>query len=205
MQCCYLWSPLSPNLSLFSANRSQKLSHRERYGFHGFYFLFLFIYKYFVDTSFTFISCTKVDGRSVSCKCFKLAFSLSRQQLSSLLLPLPSPPQVFLYQGTLNCYQFPFIIMLIVGSVFIVALVIALPLYALFVVYRPSAVSICVYDLGIVSFITSLSHRKPFSSRMLWRTVWRRSVLTCGTVFGTFGGECCLLEPISSSLSPLVQ
>ena len=136
MQRCHLWLWLPLNLSIFRANRSQKLSHRERYGFHGFYFLFLFIYKYFVDTSFTFISCTKVDGQSVSGKYWSPCMHVSDQ--------FSPPPQVFLYQGTLNCYEFPFIIMLIIGSILIVSLVIALPLYTLFVVYRPSAVSVCV-------------------------------------------------------------
>ena len=50
----------------FSANRVKQLSHRENYGFHGFYLLLLFVYKYFVDTSFIFVSCTNVDGESVS-------------------------------------------------------------------------------------------------------------------------------------------
>ena len=122
-----------------SANRSRKLSHRERYGFHGFYFLFLFIYKYFVDTSFTFISCTNVDGDSVSGSCV-LAVNLSHL-VAVVNAPVPSPSlQVFLYQGTLNCYRFPFVIMLVVGSTLIVALVITLPLYALFVIYRPAVV-----------------------------------------------------------------
>jgi hypothetical protein len=44
----------------------KKLSHRDNYGFHGFYFLLLFVYKYFVDTSFIFVTCTNVDGESVS-------------------------------------------------------------------------------------------------------------------------------------------
>lgn len=48
-----------------SANRVKRLSHRENYGFHGFYFLFLFVYKYFVDASFIFVSCTKLQGESV--------------------------------------------------------------------------------------------------------------------------------------------
>ena len=52
--------------------------------------------------------------------------------------------QVFLYQGTLKCYSFPFVIMLVTGSILIIALVIALPLYALYIIYRP-AVQLCVY------------------------------------------------------------
>lgn len=58
--------PLIVPLPSLSANRVRKLSHRDNYGFHGFYFLLLFVYKYFVDTSFIFISCTSVDGESVS-------------------------------------------------------------------------------------------------------------------------------------------
>lgn len=49
-------------LLYFSANRVNFLGHREKYGFHGFYFLFLFIYKYILDTSFIFVSCTFLEG-----------------------------------------------------------------------------------------------------------------------------------------------
>lgn len=48
-----------------SAKRSRRLSQRDNYGFHGFYFLFLFIYKYILDASFNFISCTQLDGEYV--------------------------------------------------------------------------------------------------------------------------------------------
>ena len=63
-----------------SANRIRMLSHREHYGFHGFYLLFLFVYKYFVDTSFIFISCTNIDGDYVSCVsvCVCLMLSANR-------------------------------------------------------------------------------------------------------------------------------
>ena len=58
----YLYfSPSSP-----SARYSNVLSQRTHYGFHGFYFLYLFTYKYFVDTSFIFVSCTSLNRESVS-------------------------------------------------------------------------------------------------------------------------------------------
>ncbi len=52
--------------NIISANKIKMLSHRENYGFHGFYFLLLFVFKYIMDTSFLFISCSGVNGESVS-------------------------------------------------------------------------------------------------------------------------------------------
>jgi len=49
----------------FSARHVKVLSHREQYGFHGFYFLLLIVYKYIIDTSFILVSCTNVNGKQV--------------------------------------------------------------------------------------------------------------------------------------------
>ena len=51
-------------LILFSAKRSKWLS--ERQSFNGFHFLYVFVYKYFLDTSFIFISCTLLGDNYVS-------------------------------------------------------------------------------------------------------------------------------------------
>lgn len=48
------------------ARRFRFLSNRKRYGFNGFHFLYLFVYKYFLDTSFIFLSCTLLDDQYVS-------------------------------------------------------------------------------------------------------------------------------------------
>ena len=48
-----------------SARHVKMLSHREQYGFHGFYFLLVFIYKYIIDTSFILVSCTNVNQKQV--------------------------------------------------------------------------------------------------------------------------------------------
>ena len=62
---CHMTSDLHV-LCFFRAKRVKMLSQRESYGFHGFYFLWIFVYKYLVDTSFIFVSCTNLDGDYVS-------------------------------------------------------------------------------------------------------------------------------------------
>ncbi|CAI8022052.1 hypothetical protein GBAR_LOCUS12976 [Geodia barretti] len=48
---------------IFFAKRSKYLS--ERQSFNGFHFLYVFVYKYFLDTSFIFISCTLLGDNYV--------------------------------------------------------------------------------------------------------------------------------------------
>ena len=45
--------------------------------------------------------------------------------------------QVFLFQGSLKCFDVPFIFLFILGAILVVGLGIALPIYALVLIYRP--------------------------------------------------------------------
>ncbi len=71
---CYSYFILTPHI-LHSAQRFPFLSKRTYYKFYGFYFLWLFVYKYLVDISFIFVSCTRLDDEIVSltdlCKCWE--------------------------------------------------------------------------------------------------------------------------------------
>ena len=49
-------------LFLYSAHRGSILPHSKSYSFHGFYFIYLFAYKYYLDASFVFISCQKLEA-----------------------------------------------------------------------------------------------------------------------------------------------
>ena len=49
---------------------------------------------------------------------------------------LPSS-QVFIYQGTLKCYEFPFVIILVISVIFLVLLGLVLPAYVLYIIYQP--------------------------------------------------------------------
>ena len=61
--------------------------------------------------------------------------------LHPFLSPPPPPPsplvQVFTYQGTLQCFKFPFILLFTIGFIFIILLGLVLPSYLLYLVYRP--------------------------------------------------------------------
>lgn len=52
--------------------------------------------------------------------------------------------QVFIYQGTVKCFQFPFVLLFAIGLVLLVVLGALLPSYQLHLVYRPG-VSIMMY------------------------------------------------------------
>ena len=47
-------------IHFFSTDKVKFLYERKSYGFHGFHFISLFIYKYFLDTSFAFANIRRV-------------------------------------------------------------------------------------------------------------------------------------------------
>ena len=49
--------------------------------------------------------------------------------------------QVFIYEGSLKCLEFPFVILLVLGIIFLFMLGIALPLYILYLIYQPQVMS----------------------------------------------------------------
>ena len=51
---------------IISAEKIEFLHKKESYGLHGLNFLTLFIYKYFIDTGYTFFSLTNVNNTYVS-------------------------------------------------------------------------------------------------------------------------------------------
>jgi len=44
---------------------------------------------------------------------------------------------VFLYQGEIECYKYPFVLLLVLGSVMLVVFGLVLPLYVLKLIYAP--------------------------------------------------------------------
>ena len=63
-----------------SAKRLKSLS--ERQSFNGFHFLYVFVYKYFLDTSFIFISCTLLGDNYVSKPFHNYSIAMAKTFLS---------------------------------------------------------------------------------------------------------------------------
>ncbi|XP_019853039.1 PREDICTED: uncharacterized protein LOC109582640 [Amphimedon queenslandica] len=93
---------------LISAENVKFLYERKSYGFHGFHFICLFIYKYFLDTSFAFISIRRVYGNHY----------------------------VFSYTG--ESFLSPLILtMFIIGIVSVILFAAVIPILFLVYIYRP--------------------------------------------------------------------
>ncbi len=60
--------------------------------------------------------------------------------------------QVFLYQGTQKCQEFPFVLLVVFGALMLVLFGIVLPIYILKVIYAPkvSGCGMWVWHVGVV-------------------------------------------------------
>jgi len=68
--------------------------------------------------------------------------------------------QVFLYQGEFECYQFPFVLVPVIGAIMLVIFGGVLPLYVLKLIYAPG-VSVLLVAYGFVLKVTKNNSRIP--------------------------------------------
>eukprot|EP00731_Ephydatia_muelleri_P012526 Em0006g1420a len=103
----YILAVLAMVMYLLCANKYRAIGKRKNYGYHGFYFIFLFMYKYFLDFGFILISCKSVSEIGT----------------------------MHLYTGE-SCYNVPIVMYFAVGVVIIALLAVGVPIYILHLMYR---------------------------------------------------------------------
>ena len=165
------------SIVVFSSRKIRVLYNRST-GLHGFQFLCLFVYKYFLDTGFTLINCRSIGNSWVGVQqklyCWLTDFFLLQIQ-------------IFAFSGE-SCYNPHVLISFIAGIILIVVFTFVIPVIALIYVYNPQVYNLMAYMSKIVRILSS---RNIFICMMLSLEASKKRDATCGLVSGTSGGEHC--------------